>query len=301
MLTEHAEVIKNMLLSKRISDNDALVLQTLIRTQLRLEHENDDQISKRLIAESDRDNRRRRMDLARAILDETQVHDLDAVAEIIWPTTESEYAPVMHPVAPYPMTDFKGTSVPAGVRCEFDEVSETLDGQSIYRRGSEVQSVPFDNKLGGGDVGCKVHNVINCDWCESFEEIGKRFDICQHVGCGALADPSLKNGYCAQHFSEGQPLASAPIDQPTILNTGDHQKQPNESDPRCPRWYGVSGFDELRCIKNRGHGGECTIDVPFEEPTSSADPHACTCSAPFNTEPGSHHTQSCPLYVDRIS
>jgi hypothetical protein len=38
------------------------------------------------IIESDRDNRRRRMDIARAILDETQVHDLDRIAEIVWPS-----------------------------------------------------------------------------------------------------------------------------------------------------------------------------------------------------------------------
>lgn len=116
------------------------------------------------ITQSDRDNRRRRMDLARAILDETQVHDLDKVAEIIWPVAENEYAPVMHPVAPYPC----GLEIPGwGLNCELDinhsgphynqgmgrlvesdptqvpSGLQTQDGQPIYRQGSQVQSVPF--------------------------------------------------------------------------------------------------------------------------------------------------------------
>jgi len=36
------------------------------------------------MAQSDRDNRRRRMDIAKVILDETVVTDLDAIAAIIW-------------------------------------------------------------------------------------------------------------------------------------------------------------------------------------------------------------------------
>lgn len=38
----------------------------------------------------DRDNRRRRMDIAKVILDETQVCDLDRIAEIIWPVPSVE-------------------------------------------------------------------------------------------------------------------------------------------------------------------------------------------------------------------
>lgn len=49
---------------------------------------------------SDRDNRRRRMDIAAAILDETAVTDLEAIAGIIWP----EFREV--PERPIPMGGF---------------------------------------------------------------------------------------------------------------------------------------------------------------------------------------------------
>jgi hypothetical protein len=81
------------------SEEELLTLRTLMNDRHTYSLQNEanrrnaeERGARLLIAESDRDNRRRRMDLARAILDETQVHDLDLVAEIIWP--DSSVPPV---------------------------------------------------------------------------------------------------------------------------------------------------------------------------------------------------------------
>lgn len=52
-----------------------------------------DACTQRDITANDRDNRRRRMDLAVAILDETQMHDLEALAEIVWLPRGSQHKP----------------------------------------------------------------------------------------------------------------------------------------------------------------------------------------------------------------
>jgi hypothetical protein len=52
------------------------------------------------ISVSDRDNRRRRMDLAMALLDETQVCDLEAIADIVWLPRGQESKPEHWPESP---------------------------------------------------------------------------------------------------------------------------------------------------------------------------------------------------------
>lgn len=85
MTKDTLEILGALLLSHRLTEMEAMTLQAMMRMALMREREGEERGARLLIAESDRDNRRRRMDLAMAILDETQVHDLDRVAEIIWP------------------------------------------------------------------------------------------------------------------------------------------------------------------------------------------------------------------------
>jgi hypothetical protein len=33
--------------------------------------------------------------------------------------------------------------------------------------GSSIPAVSMNEQLGGGDVGCEAHNVMNCPWCKS--------------------------------------------------------------------------------------------------------------------------------------
>lgn len=62
------------------------------REQVKNQARQYDEISVQLnITSQDRDNRRRRMELAMTILDETQALDLDSIAVIVWPQPKSEH------------------------------------------------------------------------------------------------------------------------------------------------------------------------------------------------------------------
>lgn len=55
----------------------------------------EDMRTQRDITANDRDNRRRRMDIAMAILDESQVHDLEQIAATIWSVSTDRIESVM--------------------------------------------------------------------------------------------------------------------------------------------------------------------------------------------------------------
>jgi hypothetical protein len=82
------ERLNYLLHSPKITDNEAMDLLWLLRRDERNNERFD-------ITASDRDNRRRRMDIAREILNEESTFSLDTIAEIIWPnSTAHEFSEV---------------------------------------------------------------------------------------------------------------------------------------------------------------------------------------------------------------
>lgn len=77
-----------LLHSPDISDTHAEALLSLMRAARTAENQTIVEQGRAAIAISDRDNRRRRMDIARVILDESVVLDLDAIVEVICPAED---------------------------------------------------------------------------------------------------------------------------------------------------------------------------------------------------------------------
>lgn len=85
------EELCRLLHTTRISTLQASIVLKVVREIRALENKVSDLEVEKHIALSDRDNRRYRMDLAMAILDETQLHDLDAISSIVRRRSDRPY------------------------------------------------------------------------------------------------------------------------------------------------------------------------------------------------------------------
>lgn len=84
MNQRHAELLAQLLLCRvpsSVVDEVASNFLMVEELSVKLEYIE----TQRQITSSDRDNRRRRMDIALAVLDESALNDLDQIASFLWP------------------------------------------------------------------------------------------------------------------------------------------------------------------------------------------------------------------------
>jgi hypothetical protein len=146
MTPDTRKILGDLLLDARLTEIEAMTLQAMMRMALMREREGEERGARLLIAESDRDNRRRRMDLAMAILDETQVHDLDKVAEIIWPNPiADEFAEVPESNAQRLAREMREGTVQFGMPRTFGEANLGMSTEPVPGDPTQQPTRPGPN------------------------------------------------------------------------------------------------------------------------------------------------------------
>lgn len=199
------------------------------------------------ITSQDRDNRRRRMELAMVLLDENQTLDLDSIAALIWPQPKSEHeifmagsvrgtqgSPSPHPIFA-PRTFGAPTSVPGpNLLCPRNPA---IPNQHQWGPGMEPECI-----FGCGVKLLMSQAIIPDSTATPTQTHTHRVQV--------SADGTLLSSYCVCGQRVADVYIPDPVSTPTsskILNTGDHLKQPGSM---C-----TSEYQGETCRFEAGHSG----------------------------------------------